>query len=62
MNIAISYYFCRGNWQLFRMIWHMHHTARPRLLHVLASIETRKKVVKIGSAGEMRGFLCKYGS
>lgn len=49
-------------WQLFRMIWQVHHTARLPLLHVLASVETRKKVVRIGSAGEMRRFLRKYGS
>lgn len=49
-------------WQLFRMIWQVHYAARTQLLLVLASSEMRKKVIRIGSANEMRNFLRKYGS
>ena len=49
-------------WQLIKMIWNIHWSARPRLMRLVDTFRASKQVVSLRSPREMRQFIQTYCS
>jgi len=47
-------------WTLLKMIWHIHHVARPELLTVVDSFRSRKHVIHLRSPHQLRQFIREH--
>jgi len=48
--------------QLMKMIWHVHISIRPRLLELLATVRSEKRVIDIRSPRQLRHFMRVHGA
>lgn len=47
-------------WTLLKMIWHIHHVERLRLLDLVGSFRIRKRVIHIRAPHQLRHFIRNY--
>jgi adenylate kinase family enzyme len=47
-------------WALLKMIWQIHHMARPQVLQLVNSFQDHKRVVHLHSARQLRQFIHDY--